>query len=210
MPGSGTSIFTDPDDYQASLRWAQMQLIVNSGDFKARLTWAELQCLRLLRGEEHLPRIAHVSLVPTLIFVAFPSVAHPPPVWGGVEVETGKIMFHSRGEHLHQWMRGPSLWSLIALPSNDLRDYGRALSGKALFAPPAGRLIRPRPRDAARLQRLHTQACRLAETKPKILSHPQVARAIEEGLIQALVTCLTTSDARDDATPRRHHAHGPV
>jgi AraC-like DNA-binding protein len=206
MPGSGTSIFNDPDDYQASLRWAQMELLVNSGDFKARLTWAELHCLRLLRGEEHLPRIAYVSLVPTLTFVTFPSAADPPPVWGGVEVDTGKIMFHSRGERLHQWMRGPGLWNLIALPANDLRDYGRTLSGKAILAPPAGRVFRPRPRDAARLQRLHTQACRLAETKSKTLSHPQVARAIEEGLIQALVTCLTTSDARDDAANSRHRA----
>src|SRR5271168_4302416 len=32
---------------------------------------------------------------------------------------------------------------------------------------------------AARLRRLHAQACRLAETKPRILAHPEVARAVE-------------------------------
>jgi AraC-like DNA-binding protein len=206
MPGSGTSVFTDPDDYQTSLRWAQMELLPTPGKFKARLTWAELHCLRLMRAEERLPRIAYVTLTPALIFVAFPTATDAPPVWGGVNVEAGNIMFHSRGERLHQWTRGPCLWSLIALPPKDLEDYGRALSGKPLFAPTAGRVLRPRPRDTARLRRLHIQACRLAETKPKTLAHPEVARAIEQGLIQALVTCLSRSSAPDDTAPRRHHS----
>jgi transcriptional regulator GlxA family with amidase domain len=59
-------------------------------------------------------------------------------------------------------------------------------------------------RDSARLRRLHAQACRLAETRPKILAHPEVARAIEQGLIHALVTCLAAK-ARDDGAARRHH-----
>ena len=206
MPGSGISVFTDPDDYQASLRWAQMELLPNPGEFKARLTWAELHGLRLLRCEEDLARVAYVSLAPTLIFVAFPTIAGPPPVWRGVEIQSGTIMFHSRGERLHQWMRGPCVWSLMALLPKDLQDYCRALSGKFVFEPPAGRILRPRPGDAARLQRLHTQACRLAETKPNILAHPQVARAIEQGLIQALVTCLTTIGGRSGGAANRHHA----
>ena len=206
MPGSGTSSFTDPDDYEAGLRWAQMNLLVTSRDFRARLTWAELHCVRLLRSQEDLPRIAYVSLEPALVFVTFPTTVDPPPVWRGVEVQSGTIMFHSRGERLHQWMRGPCVWSLMALLPKDLQDYCRALSGKPFFLPPAGELLRPRPRDAARLQRLHIQACRLAETKPNILAHPQVARAIEQGLIQALVTCLTTIGGRSGGAANRHHA----
>jgi AraC-like DNA-binding protein len=183
-----------------------MELLVTTGEFKAHLTWAELHCLRLLRSEEDLPRVAYVTLSPALIFVTFPTAADPPPVWRGVDVQLGNIMFHSPGERLHQQMRGPCLWSLMALPPRDLQDYGRVLSGKPLLIPSTGRVLRPSPRDAARLQRLHTQACRLAETKPKILAHPQVARAIEQGLIQALVTCLTTVGERDGAAANQHHA----
>ena len=91
MPGSGTSVFTDPDDYQASLRWAQMELLVTFRDFKARLTWAELHCVRLLRSHEDLPRIAYVSLEPALVFVTFPTTVDPPPVWSGVDVQSGNI-----------------------------------------------------------------------------------------------------------------------
>jgi AraC-like DNA-binding protein len=206
MPGSGTSTFTDPDDYQTSLRWAQMELLANSGDFEVRLTWAELHCLRLLRSREVLPRIAYLSLTPALIFVTFATAADPPLVWGGVDVELGNIMFHSRGERLHQRMRGPCVWGLIALPLKDLEDYGRALFGKPLVVPSTGRVLRPPPRNTARLQRLHAQACRLAETRPKILAHPEVARAIEQDLLQALITCLTAAPARDDSATRAKHA----
>jgi AraC-like DNA-binding protein len=58
----------------------------------------------------------------------------------------------------------------------------------------------------ARLQRLHAQACRLAETKPKILAHPEVARAIEQGLLQPLVTCLTAAKVRENGAAKRRHA----
>ena len=48
--------------------------------------------------------------------------------------------------------------------------------------------------------------CRLAETKPKILSHSELARAIELGLIQTLVTCLTTASAVTYGYAKRRHA----
>lgn len=85
-----------------------------------------------------------------------------------------------------------------------LERYYENLSGKALATPLAARILRPAARDAARLRRLHAQACRLAETRAKVLAHPEVARAIEEGLIRALVTCLAAK-ARDDGAARRHH-----
>ena len=147
-----------------------------------------------------------MSLAPRLVFVGFPAHCGPLPVWGGRELQAGDIMFHSRGERLHQSTPGPSIWSVIALDLVQLDRYGRALSGKPLSPPPEGRVVRPSPRDAARLKRLHAQACRLAETRPRILAHAEVARAIEQGLIHALVTCLTAAKVEGDGTVIRHHA----
>jgi transcriptional regulator GlxA family with amidase domain len=93
----------------------------------------------------------------------------------------------------------------VGLPPEHLERYGGALSGKALSAPAAARILRPAARDAARLRRLHAQACRLAETRAKVLAHSEVARAIEQGLIYALVTCLAAK-TWDDGAARRHHA----
>src|SRR3984893_16884682 len=206
MPGSGTSTFIDSDDYQASLGHLRIDLLVTSqGAFNARLTWATLHHLQLLHGEEDLPRTAYVSLASRLVFVGFTTRPAPPMLWGGGELKTGEIILHSRAERFHQRTTGPCGWSLVGLPPEHLERYGGALSGKTLSLPAAARILRPAARDAARLRRLHAQACRLAETRPKVLAHPEVARAIEQGLIHALVTCLAAK-ARDDGSARRHHA----
>jgi AraC-like DNA-binding protein len=207
MPGSGTRTFTDPDDYQAGLRQSRIGLIVTCrGAFKARLTWAELDRLYLLRCQEDQSRIAYLSLPPALVFVAFRTDPGPPPLWGGMELQSGDIMFHSSGERLHQRTRGPCFWNLIALTAEGLEDYGQALFGQKLVPPPTGRVLRPSPRDSACLWRLHAAACRLAETRPKTLTHPEAARALEQDLILALVTCLTAANAYDDAAAKRHQA----
>jgi AraC-like DNA-binding protein len=160
--------------------------------------------LQLLRSEENLPRIAYISLVPTLAFVGFATRPDPPMFWGGVELQTGDIILHCRGERFHQRTTGPCGWSLVGLAPAHLERYCEALSGKPLSLPVAARILRPATRDTARLRRLHAQACRLAETRPKVLAHPEVARAIEQGLIHALVTCLAAK-VRDDGSARGHH-----
>jgi hypothetical protein len=168
----------DSDDYQAGLGHLRIDLLVTSQDeFSARLTWATLHHLQLLHGEEDMPRIAYVSLAPTLVFVGFSTRPDPPMLWGGAELQTGDMIFHGRGEQFHQRTNGPCSWSLVGLAPQHLERYGGALSGKPLSAPAAARILRPSARDMARLRRLHAQACRLTETRLKVLAHPEVARA---------------------------------
>jgi AraC-like DNA-binding protein len=207
MPGSGTRTFLEPDHYEASLRQAQIEILVAlTPQFKARLTWAELHDLEVLRCEEDFLRVAYVCLAPQLSFVTFPVHSGPVPVWGGTELRPGEIVLHGRGERLHQSTPGSFIWNVIALDPVQLEQYGRALSGKPFSLPLEGKILRPSTRDVARLRRLHAQVCRLAETKPKLLAHTEVARAIEQGLIQTLVACLTTPNIRADDPIKRRHA----
>jgi AraC-like DNA-binding protein len=208
MPGSGTRTFLEPDHYEASLRQTQIEiLIASSSKFKARLTWAELHDLQVLRCEEDFPRVAYVCLGPQLSFVTFPAHSGPLPVWGGTELRPGEIVFHGRGERLHQSTPGSFVWNVIAMDPVQLEQYGRALSGKPFSLPSEGKILRPSPRDVARLRRLHGQVCRLAETKPRLLAHTEVARAIEQGLIQTLVACLTAASVRADGRTKRRRAN---
>ena len=207
MPGGGTRTFLEPDRYEASLGQAQVAaVIVPRGKFRARLTWAELHHLQVLRCEEDSPRIAYLQLAPGPAFVTLSADSGPLPVFSGRKVQAGDIMFHSRGEGLHQSTPGPFVWSVIAIDPAQLEHYGRALSGWPFSLPTEGRTLQLSRRLAAGLRRHHARICRLAETKPKILSHPEVARAIEQGLIQTLVTCLTTSSTRADGYAKRRHA----
>src|ERR1700761_1609119 len=207
MPGSGTRTFLEPDHYEASLRQTQIEILIAlSSKFKARLTWAELHDLQVLRCEEDFPRVAYVGLGRQLSFVTFPAHSGPLPVWGGTELQPGEIVFHGRGERLHQSTPGPFVWNVIALDPVQLEQYGRALSGKSFSLPLERKILRPPARDIARLRRLHVQICRLAETKPKLLAHTEVARAIEQGLIQTLLACLAATNIRADGLIKRRHA----
>jgi AraC-like DNA-binding protein len=207
MPGGGTRAFFDPLSYEASLRDRQIEAVVTfSGPFAARTTSAELHHVQLLRCEEDHPRVAYLSLAPQPVFVTFPILCSPPPVWRGATMPTGDILFHSLGERLHQKTAGDSVWGVIALEPEQLQDHSRALYGTPIAPPDFGRVLRPAARDAARLRRLFAQACRLAETKSRMLTHPQVARAIEHGLIEALVGCLTADDAPPAAESAARHA----
>ena len=168
------------------------------------MTWITLHHLHLVHSEEDLPRIAYLSLAPAMVILGFATRPDPPMLWGGMELRKGDLIFHGRGEKFHQRTTGPCGWSLLGLTPEHLERYGGALTGRPLSPPAAMRTLRPAARDAARLRRLHAQACRLAETRPKVLAHPEVARAIEQGLIHALVTCLA-AEVRDDGSARGHH-----
>ena len=207
MPGSGTRTFLEPDHYEASLRQAQIEIVIAlSPKFKARLTWAELHDLEVLQCAEGFSRVAYVSLSPQLSFVTFPGQSGPLPILSGSELRAGEIVLHGRGERLHQSTPASFIWNVIALDPVQLEQYGRALSGKPFSVPSEGKILRPSARDMARLRRLHAQVCRLAETKPRLLAHTEVARAIEQGLIQTLVACSTAASVRGYNPTQHRHA----
>src|SRR5690349_19170392 len=207
MPGSGMRTFLEPDHYEASLRQAQIEIVIAlSPKFKARLTWAELHDLEVLQCEEDFPRVAYVCLAPQLSFVTFPAHSGSLPVWGGTELRPGEIVFHGRGERLHQSTSGSFVWNVIALNPLQLEHYGRALSGKPFSLPSERKILRPSPRDVARLRRLHAQLCRLAETKPKLSAHTEVARTIGQGLIQPALAGRTAGGGTADGPTKRRRA----
>jgi hypothetical protein len=83
MPGSLTSVFSEPEDYEAALReWACRGLLVTgSGAFRARLTRIALHHLRLSAGEEHLSRIMLVTVRLGMILVACPASGNARRFW---------------------------------------------------------------------------------------------------------------------------------
>jgi len=207
MAENGTAMFANPDDYQAGIGDAHVSLIVTGGgDFKARLTWLNLRRFHVLCGCENLPRIAFISLLPAQVFVSFPANAGAPLTYDGFGLKFGDVVFHSRGERMHQRTSGESQWGLISLPPEQLAACGKALTGLRIASPPVGRVLRPSRSDAVRLLRLYSRACRLAETRHKLIANPEVARALEQELLHALVNCLIADDVSGNPKTRRHHA----
>ena len=200
-----TLTFGDPDDYAAAFGDARINLtITGAGNFTARLTRLTLQHLELYLCRESLPRIAYISLPPEPIIISFP-VGTASPIFGGVALRDGDMVFHGRGERVHQRSNGVCQWGLMSVAAKQLANCGEALIGRPIASPHASRLLRPSRADALRFQRLLRHACRLAESGRKLIGRPEVARALEQEFLHAAVHCLATDEAHETKT-RRHHA----
>jgi len=202
----GSVAFTNPDEYQAAmgaLGVGVKLVLTGSTDFKARLTWLRLRHLHLVSGRESVPRIAYLSLSPARAYVSFPVSKKLSIVWGGLELGLGDFSFHARGERMHHRTSQPHRWGMISLPHSQLAFYSKALTGMRLDLPPFGQAIRPPASAAAFLIERHVSACRLAETKPELIAHEQVERAMEQEFIHALINCLTIDSAWSKRQVRR-------
>jgi len=206
MPASGSCIFTDADAYQASLHDMLDLVVPEPGKFYARLTWVELPILHLLRAREAAPRVAYVSLPAERVFVTFLTRQGSQLICDGTELQFGDIMFHTPGERFHQRTTAATSWGSISLTPASLAAFGRTLSGRDPVLPPFGCILRPSREDRGELLRPHAQAGRIAETQLNHIAHSEVARALEQDLVWALVNCLASGEPRGVPTGRRRHA----
>jgi AraC-like DNA-binding protein len=203
MPEGATGRFTDAEDYQASLPDLKFELVVTqSGRFGAQLTWAKLPNLHLLRAQETLARVAYITLPVAPVLVSFPTGLGRGLIWNGVELAPGDMVFHNRNEHLHQRTTGPCQWGFLSIASTFFSRRGSALAGHRLAPPSLGRLVRPVQADLAHLLRLHARVAHVVETRPITVGHPEVGRAVERELLEALVACLEDCETDDRPSPR--------
>lgn len=205
MAEIGTTTFGNPDDYRSAIGAASV-IVTAGGDFNARLTWLNLSCLHAFRGFENLPRIAFITLSPAELSVSFPISKRSSLTYAGIGLRFGDFVFHSRAERMHQRTNGKSQWGLISLPAQQFAVCSEALTGVEINSPPAGRLLRPTRMAAAQLVTLFSRACRLAETEYELIANPEMARALEQELLHALINCLTADDAGVNLKTRQSHA----
>jgi len=203
MEGSGSVLFTDADAYQANLPAATRLLVTRAGEFRARLTRVELADLHLVHARETVSRIAYLTPSPQWVFIDFPAHRASSLICGGIQLQMGDFTFRGLGERLHQRTAAATTWGSIALTPAALRAYGKTLAGRDIIPPSCGEILHPPAADRRQLLRLHAEAVRIAETKLNHIGHSEVARAVDQDLIWALLTCLTTGERRGDSTVRR-------
>jgi hypothetical protein len=195
MPGSGTSLFTDPADYAESIPFMHLVLPIGGDRFRARCTWIEFPHVRLFRASEAMERIACLALPPNRLHVIFPISGGGLLLHGGIELRRGEFVLHAPGQQLYQRVPSDSRWGSISITPQSLGHYAEILTGARMEPPALATLFRPPAGDRERLLRLHAQACRIAETRLTNIGHPEVSRALEQDLIWSLVTCLGSGRA---------------
>jgi AraC-like DNA-binding protein len=209
MAESGTRTFSDADGYAAAFGDARIDLTVTgSGNFEARLTRLKLNQLEVCRCCETLPRIVYISLPAEQIFLSFPLGTTSSLVSDGFALRNGDIVLHGCGGSTHQRSEGACQWGLISLSPENFESCSKALTGREIAPPRTSRILRPDRADASRFQSLFREACHLAETRQKLLERPEVARALEQELLHAIINCLAGDET--DHNPRTRHHHSVV
>ncbi len=206
MPDSTVVTFNDPDTFYAAVRNAQVEGVVTArGNFRAELTRIDLDRVWMLRGEESLARV-HSVAIGNRVAILFPTDRNPSEYVDGVELPQGKILVFGSGSVAHQRTAAGLRWGTMSLTPEDLAAAGQAIIGRELIAPSDTHCIRPPLQLVSGLSSLHEAAGHLAKTAPDILAQPEVARALERGLVRAMVLCLTGGEAAETGSAHYRHA----
>jgi len=159
------------------------------------------------RGYESLPRIVHGHIREERCPIEF--LAHPdePEMCvSGRGFASGEILVYKPGGDNYHRTSTSCHWASMSLAPQDLAAAGRCLAGRELHIPRDNHITRPTQGSFVRLQRLHNAAGNLARKHPDVLSHPETARALENALVHAMVTCLTEHAPAPETLASRCHS----
>ena len=208
MPSSAVRTFTDPVEYFTGIRNLQIVGIVQRrGEFRAGSTRIDLHRLWMHRFDEDLPRIMKVTPSGMRAVVIFATHTHQPAMQvNGIEVSQNQVVKFGLDWEWYLRSSAACEWSTMSLAPQDLAAAGESIIGRELVPPTFARSIAPPVAALSRLRKVHDAADHLAETAPDILAKPEVARAMEQALVEAMVFCLADDQSQDVRNAQRNRA----
>jgi hypothetical protein len=208
MPSSAVRTFTDPVEYFTGIRNLQIVGIVQRrGEFRAASTRVDLHQLWMHRFDEDLPHIMKVTPSRTRAVITFLTGADQPGVQvNGIEISQNQIASIALDWEWYLRCSTPCRWGTMSLAPEDLATAGETITGRELAPPTITRSLAPPAPALSRLRNLHEAAGHLAKTAPDILAKPEVARAMEQALVEAMVFCLEDSQSQDVRNVQRSRA----
>ena len=208
MPSSVVRTFTDPDAYFAGIRNLQIDgIVLRRGVFRAESTRIDLYRLWMHKFDEGLPRLMKVT--PSgqragLLFTIRPG--QPAMQVNGIETSQNQIAKFGLDRDWYIRSSAPCEWGTMSLPLEDLAAAGEAIIGCELVQPAFAGNITPPALALSKLRKLHKAAVHLAKTVPDILAKPEVARAMEQALVEAMVFCLADTYSGEVRNVQRRRA----
>ena len=208
MPSSAVRTFADPDAYFAGIRNLSIDgLVTKRGKFRAEATLIDLDRLQMGRFDEDLPRIMRITPSGSRSLILFQIDPNGSAVLAnGIDASRDQIAMF--GLHWPYYLRSSAAsgWGTMSLMPEHLAAAGRAIIGRELTPPSFMLPIRPPMSSLSRLLRLHEATGHLAKNAPDILAKHEVARSIEEALVEAMVICLADDYSEEVRNVHRHRA----
>ena len=208
MPSSATRTFTDPEMYFAGIRNLQIDgVITKRGEFRAESTHIDLHRLFMYRSDEALPRIMRVTPSGTRAGIVFATDSGEPSMLiNGVEIADDQISRNGLDWEWYLRSSAPCRWGSVSLMPEDLAAASQTIIGRELVPASFAPSLTPPAAALSRLRKLHEAADHLAKTAPDILAKPEVARAMETALVEAMVFCIADRHSGDARNVHRHRA----
>jgi AraC-like DNA-binding protein len=207
MPQSAARTFADRDAYHAAISNAEVDGVVTArGDYRAELTLIVLHRLQMQRTDESLPRVVNIRAKGTRKGIFFATDQNQPTQQvRGTELAKGEVI---AGLDYTDHLRSPAAcrWGAMTLTVEDLAAAGQAIVGRELTASSLTYRLRPPPAMLSRLLQLHEAAGQLAKNAPDLLVKNEVARALEQALVHAMVACMSGGAPVASRSVARHHA----
>lgn len=204
MATCATFGFDEPDQFAASARGARLGFLVTArGQYRADVTRVNFDQLWMQRTRQSLPFVARASGDKSRHVIIFYETGRPSLQHTGMEISPGDLVVDAYGSEHYFRTETESRNGSLSLTTDDLNAACMALTGREPGPRQKTSMIRPAPHLTSRLMNLHKVTADLAVTVPELLTHPEVAKAMEQALVHALVMCLT-----DDGTG--HEAARPV
>jgi AraC-like DNA-binding protein len=161
----------------------------------------------MYRADENLPRIMKVTPSGTRAGIVFATdPGRPAMLANGIEIADGQIFRNGLDWEWYLRSSTPCGWGSMSLTPEDLAAAGKAIIGRELAQATFARSLAPPAPALSRLRKLHEMAGHLAKTAPDILAKPQVARAMEQALVEAMVFCLVDTHSEEVRNVQRHRA----
>ena len=187
--------FVDAHQYEAAIRAANVRgLSTTRGKFNADLLKVDFERLWMQSGQESLPISSHIDVPGDRAPIFFLTGSGEPSIQtSGLDLVPGQLLFWKGGSsHYQRVQRGR--WGSMSLTPADLATASIALVGKSIAPPNDTTIFKPTEGSMERLMSLHAEARRLAEEAPDRISHPEVGRALENALVESMISCLSVSE----------------
>lgn len=168
----------------------------------ARVTSARLGTIGLLRVEQDGLCLEIVRLPPDRVLIVFPTRWAAAQLWQGIALRPGDLLLVPPGARLRHVMRRAGGWGWVALHQGALLEWYETLAGEGLAMPASETVLRPARAAGTAFARIHEEVTSLAASASTLLDDPEIARAMEQELIEALVACLRGAAGMREA-PRR-------
>ncbi len=194
MPGSAFLRFTEPDEYQARIRPAEVQIIpTECGHFSALLSQIDLHHLTLQHGWQTLPTVIRTALHPSRGSIMFTASAAGPAIKvDSSELTPDALVLGAPGEEHFLQTHADTAWSTLTLTPATYAEARATLVGDDVARALQTSVVLPPPAAMDRLRAFHHRVMGLIAAPGDGGIHPEVAKAAEQGLLAAVVDCFAT------------------